>query len=70
LLENKDEKDPFYFVVGTHPHQNSTAAYGWFSKGKAVELKTNTGRKRINFNRAIDTHSLDLVIRDDGENVQ
>lgn len=65
LLGNKAKNDPIYFADGTHPHHNSNPAYGWFPKGQTAEIKTNTGRKRINFNGAIDTHNLHLVIRDD-----
>lgn len=65
LLKTKDKKDPIYFVDGTHPHHNSVASYGWILKGVEKELATNTGRKRININGALDTQSMDLEIRID-----
>jgi transposase len=53
LKSEKDDNDPIYFMDGTHPQHNSVAAYGWIKKGTNKEIKSNTGRARININGAI-----------------
>ena len=65
LLENKGDKDLIYFMDGTHPHHNPIPSYGWILKGEEKELKTNTGRARININGAINTETLDVAVRFD-----
>ena len=64
----KDEKgcnDRIYFMDGCHPNHNAMPAYGWIAKGVTKEIPTNTARKRINLNGAIDISDFDLVIRED-----
>ena len=62
LKETKGANDPVYFMDGTHPQHNSVAAYGWIKKGKAKELKSNTGRQRLNINAAIDIEKLSTTV--------
>jgi len=64
----KDEKGPndrIYFMDGAHPNHNAMPAYGWILKGQTKEIPTNTARKRINLNGALDVSDFDLVIRED-----
>jgi transposase len=49
---------------GTHPQHNSMPAYCWIEKGEKKEIPSNTGRKRINLNGAIDVEAFDLTIRE------
>jgi len=49
----KGENDPIYFMDGVHPQHNTIAAYGWIKKGVEKEIKSNTGRQRLNINGAI-----------------
>jgi transposase len=65
LKEQKGSHDRIYFVDGTHPNHNAMPAYGWMTKGVTKEIPTNTARKRINLNGAIDISDFDLVIRED-----
>jgi len=65
LRANKGEKDEILFMDGTHPHHNPLASYAWILKGKEKEIPTNTGRKRINLNGAINIDDFDVTIRDD-----
>jgi len=58
LKSKKADKDPIYFMDGTHPQHNSVAAYGWIKKGANKEIKSNTGRTRININGAINIKNL------------
>ena len=47
---------------GTHPQHNCVAACGWIKKGKVKELKSNTGRHRLNINGAINIKTLSTVV--------
>jgi transposase len=71
LKENKGDKDPVYFMDGTHPQHNTMPAYGWIKEGEAKEIKSNTGRKRLNINGALNIEDLRVVARfDDSINAQ
>lgn len=60
-----------YFLDGTHPQHNTRPAYGWIKQGEAKEIKTNTGRKRVNINGALNIEDLSVVTRfDDSINAQ
>jgi hypothetical protein len=54
LRKNKGENDPVYFADGVHPQYNGIPAYGWIRRGKDKELKSSSGRQRVNINGAID----------------
>jgi transposase len=62
LKQAKGANDPIYHMDGVHPQHNSVAAYGWIKKGEVKELKSNTGRKRLNINGAIDIAELSPVV--------
>lgn len=51
---------PLYSMDGCHPQHNSMPQYGWIPKGHTKTLPSNTGRKRINIQGAVnlDTHNL------------
>ena len=71
LKGNKGEKDPVYFMDGTHPQHNTMPAYGWIKQGEDKEIKSNTGRQRININGALNIEDLNIVTRfDDSINAQ
>lgn len=65
IKEEKGPNDKIYFMDGTHPSHNSMPSYGWIPKGKVKELPSNTGRKRININGAIDVSNLDFAYCED-----
>ena len=50
IKANKGQNDPVYFMDGTHPQHNTMASYGWIRRGKLKEIKSNTGRQRVNIN--------------------
>ena len=50
---------------GIHPQHNSVPAFGWIKCGIDKALKTNTDRKRVNINSAINSDGLDIVTRFD-----
>lgn len=71
LKAEKAPDDPIYFMGATHPHHNPIAGYGWIKRGQDHEIRSNTGRQRININGAIDCVSLRPIVRyDDTINAQ
>ena len=65
IKQGMNKKDELYFLDGSHPQHNSMPAYGWILKGQEKELKTNTGRKRINLNGALNGKDHSAVVLDD-----
>ena len=65
LLKEKDKNDPHYYVDGVHPQHNTLPSYGWVKRGKEAVVKSNTGRKRININGALNSDTLAVVMRSD-----
>ena len=54
---------PVYFADSTHPMLNPVLSSGWIKKGEDFEVKTNSGRQRVNINGAIEINSLDVIAR-------
>ena len=52
-----------YFGDATHPTFNTALNYGWIKKGEDFEIKTNSGRFRININGAIEINTMDIITR-------
>lgn len=53
------------FADGVHPQHNTEAENGWIEKGKTFEVLSNSGRKRINLNGAINPHNpTEIVIHE------
>lgn len=52
-----------YFGDGTHPMYNPVLTYGWIKKGEEFEVKTNSGRQRLNINGAIEIHTMEVIAR-------
>lgn len=57
--------DKIYFMDGCHPHHNPTAAYAWIPTGTDKEIRSNTGRQRININGALNVQEQELIFRTD-----
>lgn len=54
---------PVYFADSTHPMLNPVLSSGWIRRGEDFEVKTNSGRQRVNINGAIEINSLNVVTR-------
>lgn len=65
LRNSMSGDDKLYFLDGVHPQHNSQAGYGWIRKGAEKELKSNTGRQRVNLNGALDVDTHEVIIRAD-----
>jgi transposase len=65
LKRDKGENDPVYFMDAVHPQHNPVIACGWIKRGENHEIRSNTGRRRVNINGAIDLERLEPVVRFD-----
>jgi transposase len=65
LKENKEEGDVILFMDATHPLHNPVLGGGWIKRGKEMQIKSNTGRQRLNINGAIDIAALTAQVRFD-----
>lgn len=54
--------DKILFMDGVHPQHNTVAAYGWIKKGQEKEVKSNSGRQRLNINGALDVKDCKVTI--------
>mgnify|MGYP003394196253 CR=1 FL=1 len=63
LKDNLNPEDKIYFLDGSHPHHNNKSSYGWIPKGEERWIKTNTGRKRVNINGALNLEDLTIITR-------
>lgn len=71
LCKNMGETDVMLFADGCHPEHNSVPDYGWIRKGRELELKANTGRRRLNINGAYDVDRYEWsVVFPDSVNAQ
>jgi transposase len=62
-LKNKlKPADKILFMDGVHPQHNTIAAYGWIKKGKEKEIKSNTGRQRLNINGALELDNCKMTV--------
>ena len=52
-----------YFGDASHPMFNTALNYGWIKKGKEFEVKTNSGRKRLNIVGAVEIRGLKILSR-------
>lgn len=62
FMENKKENDAVFFVDAVHPTWNAIAAYGWIKKGTIRELKTNSGRDRLNIHGAMNAETFETTV--------
>jgi transposase len=65
LKKNKAKEDVIMFMDAVHPQHNPVMASGWIKRGKDFQIPTNTGRKRLNINAAMDVDGFHLVVHDD-----
>lgn len=63
LKANLGEQDDVYFMDAMHPQHNTQAGYGWIRKGQDFNLRSNTGRERLNINGAFSFKTLRPLIR-------
>lgn len=62
LKSKLNPEDKILFMDGVHPQHNTVAAYGWIKKGYEKEVKSNSGRQRLNINGALDIENYKVTI--------
>jgi transposase len=65
INQNKGESDVVVFMDAVHPQHNPVLGYGWIKRGEDAEVPSNTGRRRLNINGAVDLERLEPVVRFD-----
>lgn len=65
LQAEKGEGNPIYFADGTHPLHNSQPSHAWILRGKEKQIRSNTGRERVNLNGAVNLETQKVVVRED-----
>jgi len=68
-LSESPETSALYYADGVHPQHNTHCSYGWIKKGQVKEIKTNTGRKRVNINGVVNAHDPTDVVIQESESV-
>lgn len=63
LKENLQENEKIYFMDAVHAQHNSVPAYAWIETGKEKEIKTNTGRERININGVYSPIDHEIIVK-------
>ncbi len=63
FLLSKSSDVEVLFMDAVHPEHNAMATYGWIKRGERRELKTNSGRQRLNLHGAInaETHEITII---------
>lgn len=62
FMSKKPEDTEILFVDAVHPEHNTMAAYGWIKRGEARELKTNSGRQRLNLHGALNAEKYQISL--------
>lgn len=65
LEENLKKDEVILHMDGVHPQHNTTCTRAWIQKGEVKEIKSNTGRQRININGAYNPHNGDIILHED-----
>lgn len=61
LKENKKEDEVILFGDGVHPTHNIHKTKAWVKRGEEKQVKTNTGRGRLNINGALNLETLTVT---------
>lgn len=61
MLSKADDVEVI-FVDAVHPEHNVLASYGWIKRGETRELKTNSGRERLNLHGAINAETHEIIM--------
>lgn len=62
FMKTKKDNEAVFFVDAVHAIHNSMPSYGWIKKGKTQELKSNTGRSRLNIHGAMNAETYETSV--------
>jgi transposase len=65
IKDNLKDTEKIYFMDGVHPTHNVLPSYVWIRKGKDKEIKSNTGRQRMNINGVYSPQDHEIIYRED-----
>ena len=65
LKESLKRTEKIYFMDGVHPTHNVMPAYCWIRTGTEKEVKSNTGRERVNINGVYSPADQEIIVRED-----
>lgn len=65
LRKNLKEDEKIYFMDAVHPTHNSKPGRGWIETGTEKEIKSNTGRERVNINGVYNPCTHEIIVRED-----
>lgn len=69
FLAETEANEVVFFMDAVHPQHNTRSDYAWVTKGMDKEIRTNTGRKRININGAMNAHEPEDVVLVEAETI-
>ncbi len=61
LRDDLPDDEVIVFLDGCHPSHNVRPTKAWILKGEDKQIRTNTGRKRVNINGALDVKGMRAV---------
>lgn len=64
LEEQITNEEAVLFMDGVHPQHNTTCTSAWIKKGETKEIKSNTGRTRINLNGVYNPINQDILFHE------
>ncbi len=64
LKDNLKDNEVILFGDAVHPQHNTKPACGWIPKGEDKEIKSNTGRKRVNINGVLNPETKEIIVID------
>jgi len=65
LRDGLKEDEILYYGDAVHPQHNTRLACGWIRRGREKEIKSNTGRTRVNINGVLNPETKEVIVRED-----
>jgi len=62
LNANLLKTEAIYFSDAVHPQHNTKSSYGWILKCEEKEIKSVSGRQRLNINELINANNVEDII--------
>ena len=69
FLTDIAENEVVLFADAVHPQHNTRSSYAWIKKGQEKFISSNTGRRRLNINGAMNAHQPEEVIIHEAETI-
>lgn len=65
LSRNKGQNEVILFMDGVHPQHNTASSYAWIKKGEEKNIKSNTGRSRLNIHGVYNPENYEVLVHED-----